>query len=106
MLEEELPDLDMSSALTLLGEAITQQVLDALQGTGLRPGHGYLIQRLLIGPATATEISGAIDRLLALTGPGARLLASAARALVDDPGPDRARRAATTQLRPDRPGSG
>ncbi|MEV4346432.1 MarR family winged helix-turn-helix transcriptional regulator [Actinoplanes sp. NPDC049596] len=56
-MKEELPGLDMSSALTLLGDAITQQVLRALDGTGLRPGHGYVIQRLLTGPATATEIA-------------------------------------------------
>lgn len=47
----------MSSAFTLLGDAVTRRVLRALDGTGLRPAHGYLIQRLLTGPATATEIA-------------------------------------------------
>ncbi|GLY17106.1 hypothetical protein Kisp01_41210 [Kineosporia sp. NBRC 101677] len=56
-MEAPLPELDMSSALTLLGDAVTGQVLETLRGTGLRPGHGYLIQRLLAGPATATEIA-------------------------------------------------
>ncbi|MGK5684897.1 MarR family winged helix-turn-helix transcriptional regulator [Actinoplanes sp. URMC 104] len=57
MLEDDLPELDMASALTLLGDAITHRVLRSLEGTGLRPGHGYLIQRLLTGPATATELA-------------------------------------------------
>ncbi|GLL04580.1 hypothetical protein GCM10017581_063270 [Dactylosporangium matsuzakiense] len=57
VLEERNPALDMSSALTLLGDAVTQRVLRALDGTGLRPGHGYLMQRLVTGPATATEIA-------------------------------------------------
>lgn len=47
----------MASALTLLGDAVSGRVLEALADTGLRHGHGYLIQRLLIGPATATEIA-------------------------------------------------
>jgi DNA-binding MarR family transcriptional regulator len=28
--------------------------------TGLRPGHGYFVQRLLEGPATATEMANAL----------------------------------------------
>jgi DNA-binding MarR family transcriptional regulator len=41
----------------VLGDAVDGRVLDALAGTGLRHGHGYIVQRLLVGPATATEIA-------------------------------------------------
>jgi len=54
---EEQPPLDLASALTLLGDVVTARVLDALAGTGLRPGHGYVVQRLLVAPATATEMA-------------------------------------------------
>lgn len=54
---EDLPDLDLSSSLTLLGDAVSAIVREALVGTGLRHGHGYLIQRLLVGPATASEVA-------------------------------------------------
>jgi DNA-binding MarR family transcriptional regulator len=54
---EELPDLDLASALTLAGDAVSGVVLAALRGTGLRHGHGYVVQRLLVGPSTATEIA-------------------------------------------------
>ncbi len=47
----------MSSALTLLGDAVSREVLESLRETGIRHGHGYLVQRLLVGPATATEIA-------------------------------------------------
>ena len=47
----------MASALSLLGDGVDAAVLEALEGTGLRRGHGYLVQRLLLGPATATEIA-------------------------------------------------
>jgi len=47
----------MSSVLTLLGDAISHEVVEALRGTGLRHGHGYVIQRLVNGPATATEMA-------------------------------------------------
>jgi DNA-binding MarR family transcriptional regulator len=56
-MEDSLPPLDLSSALTLLGDAVSGAVLQALEGTGLRHGHGYLVQRLLVGPATATELA-------------------------------------------------
>lgn len=56
----QLPELDLASALTLLGDAVSGSVVDALAGTGLRHGHGYLVQRLLVGPATATEIADAL----------------------------------------------
>lgn len=54
---EDLPDLDLASALTLLGDTVSRSVVAALEGTGLRHGHGYVVQRLLVGPATATEIA-------------------------------------------------
>lgn len=53
-------ELDLSSALMLLGDAVSGTVLVALSGSGLRHGHGYLVQRLLVGPATATEIADAL----------------------------------------------
>jgi DNA-binding MarR family transcriptional regulator len=54
---EELPALDLAAAVSLLGAAVDGAVLASLEGTGLRPGHGYVVQRLLVGPATATEIA-------------------------------------------------
>ncbi|MFC4692335.1 MarR family winged helix-turn-helix transcriptional regulator [Geodermatophilus arenarius] len=51
------PELDLASVFSLLGTAVDDTVLQALAGTGLRRGHGYLVQRLLAGPATATEIA-------------------------------------------------
>ncbi|MGY1830170.1 MarR family winged helix-turn-helix transcriptional regulator [Geodermatophilus sp. SYSU D01180] len=51
------PELDLASVLSLLGAAVDDAVLQALAGTGLRRGHGYLVQRLLDGPATATEMA-------------------------------------------------
>ncbi|MGY1794503.1 MarR family winged helix-turn-helix transcriptional regulator [Geodermatophilus sp. SYSU D00525] len=51
------PELDLASVLSLLGAAVDDAVLRALDGTGLRRGHGYLVQRLLAGPATATEVA-------------------------------------------------
>ncbi|MGY1725546.1 MarR family winged helix-turn-helix transcriptional regulator [Geodermatophilus sp. SYSU D01062] len=51
------PELDLASVLSLLGAAVDDAVLQALAGTGLRRGHGYLVQRLLAGPATATEVA-------------------------------------------------
>jgi DNA-binding MarR family transcriptional regulator len=56
-MEDSLPPLDLSSALTLLGDAVSRVVVQALEGTGLRHGHGYLVQRLLVAPATATELA-------------------------------------------------
>jgi DNA-binding MarR family transcriptional regulator len=50
-------NLDLASVLNLLTDAVDERVLAALEGTGLRRGHGYLVQRLLDGPTTATEIA-------------------------------------------------
>lgn len=49
--------LDVATMLSLLGDAVDGAVLAALRGTGLRRGHGYLVQRLLVGPATATQLA-------------------------------------------------
>lgn len=57
MSEPEVPTLDLASLLTILGDAVAGTVLASLEGTGLRHGHGYLVQRLLVGPATATEMA-------------------------------------------------
>lgn len=55
------PRPDLASLLTILGDAISREVVGALEGTGLRHGHGYVIQRLLVAPATATEIAGELN---------------------------------------------
>jgi DNA-binding MarR family transcriptional regulator len=50
---DELPPADLISQIALLGAAINHRVTDSLAGAGfdmLRPGHGYVIQRLLTGP--------------------------------------------------------
>jgi DNA-binding MarR family transcriptional regulator len=57
---EDPPELDLAVVVSLLGAAVDDAVLRALSEaglTGLRQGHGYLVQRLLVGPATATEIA-------------------------------------------------
>lgn len=54
--EDSYP-VDMASLLTVLGDRVSHAVLRSLEGTGLRHGHGYLVQRLLAGPATATEMA-------------------------------------------------
>lgn len=57
MSTQELPPIDLASLLTVLGDAVSNEVVGALEGTGLRHGHGYFVQRLLLGPATATEMA-------------------------------------------------
>lgn len=55
--------LDFTQSLSLLGAAVDDQVVRSLRSagmTGLRPGHGYYVQRLLTGPATATEMADAL----------------------------------------------
>ncbi|RKS75585.1 DNA-binding MarR family transcriptional regulator [Motilibacter peucedani] len=49
--------LGLATLLSLLGAAVDDAVLRALDGTGLRRGHGYVVQRLLVGPATATQVA-------------------------------------------------
>lgn len=55
--------LDLAQSVSLLGAWVDGHVIERLrdQGmTGLRPGHGYFVQRLLVGPATATEMAHAL----------------------------------------------
>jgi DNA-binding MarR family transcriptional regulator len=56
-------EVDVPALLSLLGSAVDTLVLRALAEAGLhglRLGHGYVVQRLLTGPATATEIAAAL----------------------------------------------
>jgi DNA-binding MarR family transcriptional regulator len=58
-----LDEVDVPAQLSLLGSAVDTLVLRALADAGLhglRLGHGYLVQRLLVAPATATEIAAAL----------------------------------------------
>jgi DNA-binding MarR family transcriptional regulator len=55
--------LDLAQTVSLLGAWVDGHVIARLHDeglTGLRPGHGYFIQRLLVGPATATEMAQAL----------------------------------------------
>jgi DNA-binding MarR family transcriptional regulator len=57
------PALDLAQTLSLLGSWVDGRVIERLHDegmTGLRPGHGYFVQRLLDGPATATEMAQAL----------------------------------------------
>ncbi|MFC4786066.1 MarR family winged helix-turn-helix transcriptional regulator [Nocardioides sp. MAHUQ-72] len=57
------PHNDLPTALSLAGSAVDGQVVRALERAGLpglRPRHGYVVQRLLSGPKTATEIAEAL----------------------------------------------
>jgi DNA-binding MarR family transcriptional regulator len=56
-MDDDLPDLGLATLLSLLGSDVDAAVVQALEGTGLRRGHGYLVQRLLVTPATATELA-------------------------------------------------
>jgi len=86
VMEEELPPLDLSSALVLLGDAVSRTVLQALEGTGLRHGHGYLVQRLLVAPAAATELAAALGvTQQAVSKAVQELLALGHVEMVDDP---------------------
>src|SRR5690348_12671737 len=56
-------DVDLLSALSLAGAAVDRHVLDELHARGfaeLRPRHGYVVQRLLVAPQTATELAAAL----------------------------------------------
>lgn len=53
-------EVDLVSLLSLIGAAADDHVLHVLRGHGLhdlRVSHGYVIQRLLDGPRTATQIA-------------------------------------------------
>jgi DNA-binding MarR family transcriptional regulator len=55
--------LDLASALSLAGSAVDRHVLQRLHDDGfpeLRVGHGYVVQRLLVGPHTVTELAAGL----------------------------------------------
>jgi len=55
-----LEDLDLVAAVSLAGKAADAEGLTALRAaglTGLRVGHGYVVQRLIDGPDTIGEIA-------------------------------------------------
>jgi len=55
--------LDFTQSLSLLGAAVDDHIVGSLRSAGmvgLRAGHGYYVQRLLAGPATATEMADAL----------------------------------------------
>jgi DNA-binding MarR family transcriptional regulator len=54
------PPVDFMTSLSHIGAAVDEHVLIELRRArlrGLRKGHGYVIQRLVVGPATASEIA-------------------------------------------------
>lgn len=59
----ELADLDLATWLSLVGAAVDAHVVESLHAAGLdglRPGHGYVVQRLINGPATVGDIAAAL----------------------------------------------
>jgi DNA-binding MarR family transcriptional regulator len=55
-----LSPVNFTASLSHIGAALDEQVLIALRAAklhGLRKGHGYVIQRLIPGPSTASEIA-------------------------------------------------
>lgn len=72
--------IDLIARLSLIGAAVDAHVLRALSAdglAGLRPSHGYLVQRLLVAPATATEIARALGITQQAVSKAARELAGA-----------------------------
>jgi DNA-binding MarR family transcriptional regulator len=56
---DELSDLDLPTLVSLLAGVVNDRVLDALDTAGLpglRVTHGYVVQRLLDQPRTASQI--------------------------------------------------
>jgi DNA-binding MarR family transcriptional regulator len=56
----EAPPVDFAISLSHIGAAVDAYVLVELRKArlhGLRKGHGYVIQRLILGPATASEMA-------------------------------------------------
>jgi DNA-binding MarR family transcriptional regulator len=50
---DELPEPDLLSLVSIAGAAVDARVLDGMAEAGfdtVRPAHGYLIQRLVVGP--------------------------------------------------------
>ena len=61
------PPIDLAISLSHIGAAVDQRVLIELRNArlrGLRKGHGYVIQRLIVGPATA--VSKTVGELVSL----------------------------------------
>ncbi|HSS68659.1 MAG TPA: MarR family transcriptional regulator [Nocardioidaceae bacterium] len=59
-MSQSQPPIDLAISLSHIGAAVDQRVLIELRNArlrGLRKGHGYVIQRLIVGPATASEIA-------------------------------------------------
>ncbi|HET7902489.1 MAG TPA: MarR family winged helix-turn-helix transcriptional regulator [Candidatus Nanopelagicales bacterium] len=58
-----MSDLDLPTAVSLVGAAVDRRVLESLSAAGLhglRTGHGHVIQRLIAGPSTVGEIADAV----------------------------------------------
>ena len=56
----EAPPVDFTTSLSHIGAAVDAYLLVELRKArlhGLRKGHGYVIQRLVLGPATASEMA-------------------------------------------------
>jgi DNA-binding MarR family transcriptional regulator len=61
--EPATPSVDFIRSLSHIGAAVDAYVLAELGKArlrGLRRGHGYVIQRLIVGPATASEMAEAL----------------------------------------------
>lgn len=56
-MERVPPENDVASLVSAVAEAVDAAVLQALEGSGLRRAHGYVVQRLLVAPSTASEIA-------------------------------------------------
>lgn len=57
---DELPPADLLSQISIAGAAIDARVLDGMADAGfhtVRVSHGYLIQRLLLGPQLITAMA-------------------------------------------------
>jgi DNA-binding MarR family transcriptional regulator len=56
--------LDLATSLSLLGSATDKYVIAGLRDAGfdgVRAGHGYVFQRLLLGPSTVGEMADVLD---------------------------------------------
>jgi DNA-binding MarR family transcriptional regulator len=54
------PPIDFTAGLSVIGAAVDEHVLLELRRArlrGLRKGHAYIIQRLVVGPATASQMA-------------------------------------------------
>jgi DNA-binding MarR family transcriptional regulator len=60
LVPNDLPAADLISQIAILGAAINRHVAGGLSDAGyaeLRPGHGYVVQRLLTGPQQITAMA-------------------------------------------------